>query len=65
MWVWFIVIAVVIGAAIAYFGGEGKKEDALEGAMAGGCMAGNCLFQLLLAGLSLLFIIWLFNLMFG
>ena len=65
MWFWVIVIAVIVGAAIAYFGGEGKKEDAVEGAMAGGCMAGNCLFQILIAGISIMVILWLFGLLFG
>lgn len=59
------MIAVIVGAAIAYFGGEGKAEDALSGAMAGGCLAGNCLVRILLAALCILAILWLFNLLFG
>lgn len=65
MWIWIIIIAVIIGAAIAYFNGDGKKEDALAGGMAGGCMAGNCLLQLAIAAISIIAVLWLFNIIFG
>ena len=60
-WIVILIIAVIIGGIWGWLSGE----DALSGAMAGGCLAGNCLFRLLLAGLSILFILWLFNLIFG
>ena len=33
MWIWIIIIAVIIGAAVGYFN-SGKSEDAVGGAMA-------------------------------
>lgn len=60
-----LIIAVILGAIVGFMTGDGKAEDALSGAMAGGCMAGNCLMRLLLAGLSILVILWLFNSVFG
>ncbi|MBP5560380.1 MAG: hypothetical protein J6X70_01055 [Muribaculaceae bacterium] len=65
MWFWIIVIAVIIGAAIAYFGGDGNKDDAIDGALAGGCLAGNCLLEVFIAGISIMVIIWLFSWLFG
>lgn len=65
MWIWILIIAVIIGGIWGWLNGDGSGDDALSGAMAGGCLAGNCLFRLLLAGLTILFILWLFNLMFG
>ena len=38
MWIWVIIIAIAIGAFIGY-ANSGKSEDAVGGAMAGGCMA--------------------------
>lgn len=63
-WIVILIIAVIIGGIWGWINGD-SGEDALSGAMAGGCLAGNCLFRLLLAGLSILFILWLFNLVFG
>lgn len=65
MWFWIIIIAIILGAAFAYFFGDGEKEDAISGGIAGGCMAGNCLVQLLIAAVSILAILWLFDLIFG
>lgn len=65
MWIWILIIAVIIGGIWGWLNGDGSGDDSLSGAMAGGCLAGNCLFRLLLAGLTILFILWLFNLMFG
>lgn len=42
MWIWIIIIAVLIGAIIG-FAQNGEKEDAMGGAMAGGCLAASCL----------------------
>lgn len=56
MWIWIIVIAVVIGAIIGLIG-SGKAEGLFEGAFAGGCLAGHCLFELLITGLSL-WLVW-------
>jgi hypothetical protein len=65
MWLYVIVIAVIIGAVIGYFGGDGNTDDAFEGAMAGGCMAGSCLLRIAIAALGIIFIIWLFGVLFG
>lgn len=65
MWIWVVVIAVIIGAGVGFFGGDGKSEDALEGAMAGGCMAGHCLFRVAIAAISIIVVIWLFGMLFG
>lgn len=64
-WIWIIVVAAVIGAAIGFFSGKGDGEDAAQGAMAGGCMAASCLLRLFLAGLSIMLVIWLFSAIFG
>ena len=40
MWIWIIIIAVIIGAIIG-FAQSGEKEDAVDGAMAGGCLAAS------------------------
>lgn len=42
MWIWIIIIAVILGAIIG-FAQSGEKEDAVGGAMAGGCLAVSCL----------------------
>ena len=64
MWIWIIIIAVIIGAAIGYFN-SGKSEDAVGGAMAGGCLAAGCLGRLAVAAISIIIILWLFGLLFG
>lgn len=64
MWIWIIIIAVTIGAAIGFFN-SGKSEDAVGGAMAGGCLAASCLGRLAIAAITIIAILWLFNLLFG
>lgn len=63
MWFWIIVIAVVIGATIAYLN-SGNKEDAIEGALAGGCLAMGCLSRLAIAAIAIIVILWLFSVIF-
>lgn len=65
MWIWIIIIAVIIGAVIGFLGSNGDSEEAVQGGLAGGCMAANCLFRIFLIGVSLLIIISLFNWLFG
>lgn len=65
MWFWIIIIAVIIGAAIGFLGSNGDSEEAVQGGLAGGCMAANCLFRIFIAGLCLFIIISLFSWLFG
>lgn len=60
MWIWIIIIAGVIGAIIA-FCNSGRINDALEGALTGGCFAGSCLFQILISAIGIFITIWLFE----
>ena len=64
MWIWVIIIAVIVGAAIGYFN-SGKSEDAASGALAGGCLAAGCLVRLAVAALGILLVLWLFGVLFG
>lgn len=64
MWIWVIIIAVIVGAAIGYFN-SGKGEDAAGGALAGGCLAAGCLVRLAVAALGILLVLWLFGVLFG
>ncbi len=67
MWIWIIVIAVVIGGLIGFFSSNDSSEaggNAIGGAMAGGCMAVGCLWRILLIGLGVIFVLWLFGLLF-
>ena len=63
MWIWIIIIAIVIGAVIGFIS-SGKSEDALQGAMTGGCLAASCLGRLAIVALGILFILWLFSVIF-
>ncbi|WP_297273019.1 hypothetical protein [uncultured Bacteroides sp.] len=64
MWIWVIIIAVIIGAIIG-FSNSGKTEDAVEGAMAGGCLAAGCIMRIAIFVLVILAILWLFGFLFG
>ena len=44
---------------------SGEKEDAVDGAMAGGCLAASCLMRLAIAALIIIGILWLFGVLFG
>lgn len=55
MWIW-IIIAVIIGATIG-FSQSGKGEDAVSGAMAGGCLAAGCLGRLAIAAIGIIIIL--------
>lgn len=67
MWIWVIIAFAVIGAIIGFLGSDkdSKGEDAVGGAMAGGCAGGYCLLQIAIGALGIFFIIWLFGLLFG
>jgi hypothetical protein len=63
MWVWILVIFAVVGAII------GAAANGKEGAV-GGCLAGlftgsSCLVKIIIAGLSILLVIWLFGVLLG
>ena len=64
MWIWIIIIAVIIGAIIG-FAQSGEKEDAVGGAMAGGCWAASCLGRIAIAALVIIGILWLASVLFG
>lgn len=65
MWIWIIIIAVIIGGLIGFFGSDGDGSEAASGAMAGGCLAASCLGRLAIAALGILFVLWLFGTIFG
>lgn len=67
MWLTILIIAIIIGAVIGFFNSEDgeRGSGALGGAIAGGVGCGHVLFQIFLAGLGILFIIWLFGVLFG
>jgi hypothetical protein len=60
-----IVIAALIGGAVAYFSGNKSKEDAAAGAAVGAMYAGGCIIQLLIYGFIAMVGIWLFSAVFG
>ncbi len=64
MWIWVIIIAIVIGAIIAYIF-SGKKEEAIQGGLFGGCLATSCIIQILIAVVSIMVVFWLFHFLFG
>ncbi len=55
-----LIIAALIGGAIAYFAGNRSKEDAAAGAAVGAMYAGGCIIQLLIYGFIAMIGIWLF-----
>lgn len=67
MWIWFLVIAIVIGAIIGLV--SSKDGEKGEGALQGGCFAGagciTIMMYVMIFGLSLAFLAWLFDLLFG
>jgi len=66
---WLIIILVVaaIGGVIGFFSGEdgNRGESAAQGAMMGAVGCGHVLFELLLWGLGIGILIWLFGAIFG
>ncbi|MBQ1479849.1 MAG: hypothetical protein IIZ30_07415 [Sphingomonas sp.] len=54
-------IGVVIGALYAI----ANKESPIAGALTGGLVAGNCLFQLLIPAIILLVSLWFLGKIFG
>ena len=62
-----LIIAIVVGAIIGFLNSDDGERcsGALGGAFAGGMGCGYILFQILLAGLVLFFIVWLFGVLFG
>ena len=65
MWLWIIIGACVVGAVIGFIGSDGSSDDAAAGALAGGCMAIGCIGRLALAGIIIIGIIWLCQVIFG
>lgn len=67
MWIWIIIIAIIIGAiwgAMSSRDGE-RSAGAFSGAIASGMGCGYILFQIFLLGAGIIFILWLFNSLFG
>ena len=63
MWFWVLVIFAVVGAIIGAMTSD--QGGATEGFFAGLFAGGSCLFQILIGGLSIFFLIWLFGVLFG
>lgn len=66
MWVW-IIIAIAVGAILgsAFSDKGGKGEGAVTGAIGGGIMAMGCLAKIAVAAISIVLILWLFDVLFG
>lgn len=64
MWFWIIVIAVIIGAIIGTCCSGKDENGALNGAMAGGCLAVSYLGRLFVFGACPFILIWLFQVIF-
>ncbi len=67
MWLTVLIIAIIIGAiwgAMSSNDGE-KGSGALAGAFTAGAGCGYILLQILLWGLGIAFMIWLFGTLFG
>lgn len=66
MWLWIIIGAIVIGGILgAIFSDDSQGEGAAQGAMAGGCLAANCLIRIAIAAIGIIIVLWLFNVLFG
>jgi len=63
MWFWIIIIVAVIGGIIGYMT-EGKSEDALSGALSGGCLAAGCIARIAFCALCIIIVLWLFSVLF-
>ena len=63
MWIWILVIFAVVGAILGAV--ANGKEGAVGGCLAGLFTGGSCLLRILIVGLSILLIIWLFGVLFG
>lgn len=63
MWLVILIIAIVIGAIWGAASDDGP--GAAGGALMGGIGCGYILLRIFLAGLGILFIIWIFGLLFG
>ena len=66
MWIWIILGACIIGAIIGYVNSDGNDSgsEVVQGALAGGCMAANCLVRLAIAAIIIIGILWLFGVVF-
>lgn len=67
MWLWILIAAIIIGAIIgAISSKDGERgEGAVGGAVTTGLGCGYFLFQLLLIGLAIVFVVWLIGFLFG
>ena len=63
MWIWILIIFAVGGAILGALSDD--KDGAMGGCLAGLFTGGGCLVEILIAGLSIFFIIWLFGALFG
>lgn len=67
MWLTILIIVIIVGAIWGFLSsndGE-RKSGAAGGALVGLMGCGYILFQILLAGLGILIVIWLFSALFG
>ncbi|MCD8303838.1 MAG: hypothetical protein LUC86_03285 [Prevotellaceae bacterium] len=67
MWFWVVVIIAVIGGVLGFLLSDGKDKvgDTLGGCLGGGLLAAGCVWRILLAGLGIFIVIWLFKFLFG
>ena len=67
MWIWVIIIAIIVGAILGALNSESGERGAgaFSGAVMGGMGCGYILFQILIWGIGLFFMSWLFKNLFG
>lgn len=64
VWLWIIIFAVLIGGFAGWYFLGKSKGAAAAGAVAGGYVAVKFLIWLAVVGLSIMFILWLFKIVF-
>ncbi len=69
-WVWVLIVCVVLGAIIGAIASKRDDPDssvgagAATGAFMGLSLGASCLFEILVAGLTIAAVVWLFNALF-